>query len=266
MSGTERSVRAAVIAILLLGAAPWDALYAQRRATRAPVGGARTGSYSVGAPNLSADRLPPNYRGNDIVKVFDTLSAKQIDLKGEFETTEQFKARRKAAADAVVGNIYAFKVEFDKTITQSIRYDADKGYVEITVPTDTDGAIKIRNQYTTISSTGTNAFGAKTTILTVTGSDWLLTMSGRPPGLDLPVMKLAMAPEQARFVVPQLAVLVICSLRPDYNSRLVFTSPSLIEPTFSLPVGRNVNEKHIYVAVRAVWLYDVASGEILRKE
>lgn len=70
-------------------------------------------------------KLPPNYHGTDPVRVHDLLISKSVtSKKGEFETSEQFKARI-SDVDANLAPIsrntyYAFKID---SITY--KYDAD---------------------------------------------------------------------------------------------------------------------------------------------
>lgn len=56
-------------------------------------------------------------------------------------------------------------------------------------------------------------------------------------------------------------VLFICKLRPP----LFHKDYSKQEPTFNDPWDVFTEHKTLYVELKAIWIYDTASGEIIRK-
>jgi hypothetical protein len=71
-----------------------------------------------------ADKLPLDYKGDDIVKLYEKLSSAEI--KGEFEKTEDYKKR----ISTLDNNIYGFIVQkrniSSVMLKEYITYDADK--------------------------------------------------------------------------------------------------------------------------------------------
>ena len=137
----------------------------------------KTNSYDNKSFNLSSEKLPENYLGHDIKRVFATLS-KRLTTKGEFETTEEYQTRiKKELGETIYGlltidNIYAFK----PMVGVDTNYDADKQILRATVkPEPIFNPENLRDERLTFTIridhqnkgvyVGQNPFGAKKEIV-----------------------------------------------------------------------------------------------------
>ena len=112
---------------------------------------------------LSLDKLPANYRGDDIVEVIKRLDP---GPKDEFETSAQYKSRMQSLWP---NRTYSFWL--DRPITR--RYDADRQILKISIPTvcgyDKDGgvdcinsaALGIKTAEISRKEVGNNIFGGQ---------------------------------------------------------------------------------------------------------
>lgn len=90
-------------------------------------------AYDTKPFNANLESLPPNYIGNDIERIFDTLFDRQKSgKKGEYETTEQYRLRLNTEkllpiiGSLNVESIFAFGLDEIKT-----EYDADKELLNV---------------------------------------------------------------------------------------------------------------------------------------
>lgn len=95
-------------------------------------------SYDNKSFNLSSEKLPKNYLGHDIKKVFAALSKRRLSTKDEFETTDEYQERIKRElkktiyGSLTIDNIYAFK----SMASIDTNYDADKEILHATIKPD----------------------------------------------------------------------------------------------------------------------------------
>jgi len=83
----------------------------------------------------TVDKLLPNYKGTDIIKLYSSLGKKAPLKKEEFETTADYE---KKIAAAVSADIYAFKIDVGSGL-HGLRikpYDADSQQFQITLETE----------------------------------------------------------------------------------------------------------------------------------
>ena len=127
----------------------------------------------VGAPfDLTIAKLPPNFAGNDFLALYRELA---IPPKGEFETTEQYEARRQQIRPRPL----AFRLPDVRPV-----YDADSGEFSVGIDTESfsrgwsstnidDSMLVIAESRTeTGRYVGSNAFGVSRVVQKVTVRKW----------------------------------------------------------------------------------------------
>lgn len=131
--------------------------------------------------NINTERLPPNYKGTNIVKLFSLLSKMAPIKKDEFETTADYNKKTMAAFRAVANDIYAFKLDYDLYFS-IYDYNADTQKLRINIETkplsmydfvDHRASIIIKHLYKgSKSHIGTNAFGASVLVTNHNGTEY----------------------------------------------------------------------------------------------
>lgn len=128
-------------------------------------------AYDTKPFNTNLESLPPQYIGNDIELIFDTLFDRQKSgKKGEYETTEQYRLRLNAEklspiiGDLDVGSIFAFRLDEIKT-----EYDADNESLNVYfIPTlvfeDFDARIENFDKYKSILNENIRAVELKSNV------------------------------------------------------------------------------------------------------
>jgi hypothetical protein len=242
--------------------------------------------YVITPFNPSVDKLPADYRGHDIIAVYRKVE-NAVPLKGEFETTEQYKERLK---NVPLNDLYAFKIEPSRAV--AFFYDANKQTMDMMIETrpvtiidptvkyDTDhrpvmvAGITINSGAATTSSyTGQNAYGATREVTKSVGADFGIaieklpeTMIGSSPlaayGMSSISLSFSITPERAKIMKAKLGVLFICTLKSPF--RLSFDR-SVTRPTFSDPVDALILHNTLYTALKGIWIYNTESGEVVKK-
>ncbi len=105
---------------------------------------------------LDVDRLPPNYKGDDIVKVYNSLKKQNENArKSELETQEQYEKRvERIKQSSLVKDRYIFKHDIDlRGHRDRISYDADAGEISIYILYHHDSYLEIEKRVRRSSTT-----------------------------------------------------------------------------------------------------------------
>lgn len=213
-------------------------------------------AYSFEPFQINVEKLPPNYRGHDIVDLYDKL-AKKVGPKSEFETTAQYVARINSVA---TDGIYAFRIELDGPIVGPLfSYDADNQTLSMNIIPHKFGWLDLPssnvNQSEELTGVGvrlrvTEKDEALYCISTYNRKAWPLTIS----------VKATLQPDRARELMPTLGVLLISRLKKsEIGPLLVFESRHTGKSNY-------VQKNCVNVELLEIWIYDTKSGEIIKKE
>src|SRR5215217_4611094 len=112
--------------------------------------GTKVEGFSQSPFDPSVEKLPPDYRGHDSKEIIAALTRRDSQsVKGEFETTEQFRRRVKAldasplSGGLTADSLLAFVIDGVET-----RYDADRGVMSVGVnPQDIPVGVKYVNSW-----------------------------------------------------------------------------------------------------------------------
>lgn len=234
--------------------------------------------YTTDPIDLAAASLPPFYAGHDIAALYWNLTD-QTHPKGEYETTEQFTARIRAA---VPKDLFAFKIERD--IYSSIfTYDADVRLLRIAVPTsdldspvDTKTIVVKEKRESTREYPAANAYGAQVQVTeyriedfrVAVGEKYVRESRARSIGFmkNTLALNIPMAPELAQKRKAALELLLIGKAKLLSGSpQIAYSNFSSRDATISNPVAL-VHYRHcINVDLLEVWVYDHTTGEVLKK-
>ncbi|TCL74184.1 hypothetical protein EDC14_1004122 [Hydrogenispora ethanolica] len=232
------------------------------------------GNYDSQPFNNHVEKLPPNYLGHDIIKLYDDLN-KQFPKKDEFETSAAYIKRLQAAN---YNNLYAFNIEnesseynadlqrFETKILVSSAMDLDDSSIE-RFPVITTRTIHRE----TTTYTASNAYGASVQVKKYSGKEYGIGLTNKN---DLKMEKydsyfrtsFQVAPEKARTLKTNLGILLLCKLNiagqgPSYVFRSFFYG----KPTIDKPTEFSYSQCFIFAEVHEIWIYNFATGEIFKK-
>jgi hypothetical protein len=246
--------------------------------------------------DINRDKLPPNFTGTDIVKLFSVLAKKAPLTKGEFDTTIDYKSRIESA---ISPDVYAFRLDFTSGkfadsqdrygISGYITYDADIQKFKIALDIDDNGVrspfregykdhkayiIVKEIKHPSLSYIGSNAFGATRLVDSYRDTQYLLAFEntvGLKSGLEINI-----SPAQAKKMNNRIGVLLLCKTtlhettlatkNTFLGNALIFEYENYSEATIDNPISLRDYRKCINVEVLAVWLYDNRTGDILLKQ
>lgn len=225
--------------------------------------------YSKEAFNEGVARLPVGYRGNSIV---ETYRQRAVAPKGEFETTEEYKAR----VASIHAGTFAFVIE-----NPYIKYDADTGAFDVEVlkaPINTgltlDGsAVWLKEELTPQGKyVGVNAFGVSATITKERVDVYSLSLRDEVDGEWMHAVRLSlpMAAERASRLKSRLRVFLICEMTHGDTPALMSQDWSRgatgyleLTPTIDNPTRRDTFFFTMSARLLGWWVFDVNSGEVL---
>jgi hypothetical protein len=214
--------------------------------------------------DLSATALPAGFAGEDVATVYRSYL---VQPKGEFETTEQFEARKAAVEPA----LHALVVP-----GPSVSYDADQGRFLVKVRTiqacDRAGCgplLTLRDDFELVRTyEASNAFGATVKVSEIRKDIWgaLLPKSG-----SLAIeLGLAMEPSRAEQMKERLGMIALVRTGPESGVVPLLANDEDSgfeheEATISSP--RDVTTHyHLFRATPVgYWLFDRESGNVLGK-
>jgi hypothetical protein len=217
--------------------------------------------------NQALEKLPSLYKGHNIVAVYDALIGSRPE-KSEFETTERFEKRLSAHRAMFEGRVYAFRMEdTDGLHFTSPKYNADTQTLSVNITSRTSAfmigqLIHLKNEYQTRTSIGQNAFGTKVRITTLSGYEYYLAcLNGVPATVDLPL-----GSSIAQRIKPQVDVLFVCRIKANSVGKLIGGDFDTKEATFSSPYAKDIKQLRVYFELLSIWVYNKATGEILKKQ
>lgn len=255
--------------------------------------------------DMQTEKLPPNFKGTDIVKLY-TIFAKKAPLeKAEFETTADYEKKIKAA---VTDDVYAFKLKpeiggiYGLTIQP---YDADTQKLQINLETISLSTIQGYRASMIIkdiargsrSYIGSNAFGAKVLVTSYRATQYGIVLVNQkdfgPSHYDdnqdkikteytrlmesvrTINLEIKMPPEKAKTLKNNVGVLIVCKpalyksnakMELHGVNNLIFEDTYDTRATINNPTSLSYDRKFINVEVLAIWVYKINSGSILLKK
>lgn len=246
-------------------------------------------TYSTVQIDATSKRLPRQYQGIDPELLYAVLE-KRFDenIKGEFETTEAFKARiAKVESAPLVGDVtkdglipLSISKESDIFDRVASRYDADKNELAVNIEMEAPiigvqsdfnkRALPVKYVFRPSSTyVGQNAYGAKVKIeksytyvfqiLVENFEDFLVKSRGTYK--DTVTVKLNMSPLVALAAKNDMRVLAMFRLRaPFFQKGYSRHEPTISEPRDSLAVYQ-----YLVGDATQFWFYSYTTGEIYAK-
>lgn len=249
----------------------------------------------------TVDKLPPNYKGTDIIKLYSSLVKKAPLKKEEFETTADYE---KKIAAAVPADIYAFKIDEGSGL-RGLRikpYNADSQQFQITLETEWLSKHTIEDYRASFivktidkgsrSYIGANAFGATREVTDFSANQYGIVLVNQQDfgsssyddnkyNIKTPLtsvrtvnISISVPSDRARMLKDNIGVLLLC--KPAlYSSNervslkrgndLLFEKFDSSQATIDSPTSHLYERKYINVEVLAIWIYDIRTGEVLSK-
>lgn len=249
-----------------------------------------TKAKSKGAPNritseplipfdINVDKLPTNFSGHDINRIYIALSkADKALIKDEFESTEEYNNRISALRNSILLDSFTYNdtyVYVHKKL--ETKYDADGKSLTIRIKNSplffSQGidAYTISEKYSEYE-TG-NLFGARITvtraeivscIFFITNSYRFHKALNKDPDFsnDYKIeFKLKLLPENAKSFTKNGAYLFVYKLTPPYLKEF----KELRSPEMNFPFDVTTFEKSIQAEILELWLFDSSTGKIIKK-
>lgn len=239
----------------------------------------QSSTYSTQALDVTRETLPGGYLGNDASAVFSSLLSQSASLtKSDFETSAVFMKRQGEFASTSFFHGMRPVDLFCFRIIPTVSYDADSGILTVMLNDagsyyglDGMGFAWKQSRVPAGSYIGTNDFGVKRTIQriretdTVIGTDqpnWFLADYVRHIGYqDETGFQIKMNSDEARHFSHSLAAILIGSLSPPFLTQ----DHSQSEATVSHPIELSMTVDNLNIMLRAIWLYNVVTGEVVKK-
>jgi hypothetical protein len=250
--------------------------------------------------DINVEKLPPDFKGVDIAKLFTLLSKKAPLKKEEFETTAEYEKKVRAA---ITDDIYAFKLDTDispffSTPLVIHPYDADTQKLRIDIImcdlSESNSRVSVVIKDVEIdrgSYVGSNAFGVKVLVHTATHIQYGIALVNQQvfylhiqdpsfstrmsPTYITATIQLEIPPEKARRLKNNIGVILLCkpslyvstgqSLLESGNS-LVFRDRKSSKATIDSPYSDHTDRSFINVEVLSIWIYEINTGSILLKQ
>jgi hypothetical protein len=234
--------------------------------------------------DLSTERLPINFKGDDIEEIYEKLKSKKPDKKGEYETTEEWKRKIDDNYQSILNDdtIYFIKN------WMKLHYDADKqNFIEYF---RLESGFGLNNMFLSIrwdrvnkSYIAQNAFGAKVPITLeettkyyivplnkkdIVKNDAMIEKYYKMHGVghyDM-VIELPVSRENAK----QSSIYALIVFKPrllgtasDYT--FVTERSTRKPPSWESPSDLQSKNYFIFGDLLEIWIYDSNSGEIISK-
>jgi hypothetical protein len=246
-------------------------------------------AYDPAPFDLGVEKLLPEYNGADAEMLFSALAA--IKDKGEFETTEQYKARI-AAKDArpVIDSLYANSLLAFRFLVEETHYDADAQLLdavairsnddslttlELATAKSADGFIRVlpwrRDTIDLGTHDASNTLGE--TVEISKSMEFELDVELCREALncvDLPkdAFKVSMPPDAAEKAKSKIALLCIGHLQADPSQRalhLTGHSEPKIDRRSDFYSDSYTDASIIGFRPVALWLFNIETGDVLKK-
>ena len=257
-----------------------------------------TRKYLVTGLNLTESNVGLNFHGHDIIAVFKAVEkSPALKEKGEFESSSTFETRRAGFlnrpfyGDLSPNDYFGFVVPSGDIISSpEFKYDADTQTLAITLEGHSKELIEFKKlielpiteyvphlldtiliRRTAVnhgkSYMASNAFGAKVRVheaswdeygIAFEPASWLFPSPSGSPSFTY---KLKMTPDEARALEPYAKLMLICRLAEPWLK----SSAGGGDATFDEPYQNFVGEKYLVVNPEQLWLFNVKTGEVVRK-
>lgn len=190
-------------------------------------------------------KLPPNFHGYDIRKIAELLESRRNIVKGEFETTGQFKERREKEqkkpllGSIELGDLLLFEVN------GSFKYDADQEEMSVSfeIPNwDDMQSPKCNGDDATYRSSGVKVNFGESSSTDFNKKTWML---------NFPV-KLS----EARTLKPSLRLLLVARLGEMFGSAFTYESKRYPYESYRI----------INLQLQGFWISNLKSGAIISKQ
>jgi hypothetical protein len=239
--------------------------------------------------DINAEKLPSNYRGTDIAKLYSFLAKKAPLRKKEFETTADYEKKIKSVLS---DNVYAFMLDFSSRVgtrfgvSGYLDYNADAQKLKIIIKPDymymnnyprevsprTTVIVKEIDKRTR-SYIGSNVFGVNRLVKGYSSTQYLVALvNSEMVSSDLNC-EVDILPDKAKNLINNIGVLLLCKMSLHEKPSLVVTGNDLIfedsysvEATISFPASHFFDRKYINVEALAMWVYNLRTGEIIFKK
>lgn len=239
----------------------------------------------------SQARLPPNYKGTDIISIFNHIKNKVPLEKSEFETTNEFLEKAKNLTSPEVYAIKIEKIGWGLGGGMEIKpYDADLQKYQILIKPNfhiyaRPGIITKEIENSRKNYAATNGFGTQIQI-----TNYLITQYGivinnpkyfgenpKNPWNDRYIsLEIPAQVEIARLLKNNIGVLIICkpeffqedprSLRGKKTNGLIIEDMYAKKATHESPAEIFIDKYLISAEAQEIWAYNIQTGEILQKK
>lgn len=216
----------------------------------------------------SIETLPIKFRGNSFIDILVALFKKEkIYIKGEFETSEQHKAKMDTLIESTLLNKlnYGSTIAFVVPYNYKAVYDANNGVLNVDINTSYVGTDKISGNAVEISHkldktskyTGQNALGKKAK---VTLREYIT--HGLVISEDIPNLKITMAVDEAKKAKTSGSLILIGNLSPPfYGFYYSHKNATLTDPEEVETAGY-----YIAMGLKEIWYANLNTGEIYYKK
>ncbi len=282
---------AIVITLFVIGSLSRSLLNKDQAVTTSPPSQteSNSGPYSNIPFNLSVDKLPSNYIGNDPEKLYKQLGELEgSEKKAEFETTQAYKQRLQEQHTVPVldklrfDSVYAFQVEptglFEPT---KVMYDADRELLQLAVNSGPvlnilsapdreylwSRAITLKESPDQMRrGAGSNAFGVTKEVIYHNSDNYEIVVHNRgafpvfhPKGDD--AYNDSFIGIEAEELEADVRALCIGKLENPYTSLGTMEK----EATIDNPMSLTKDKRYIHLRLLEIWFYDLKSGKIIGK-
>ncbi|MEI6152713.1 MAG: hypothetical protein WCQ90_01335 [Deltaproteobacteria bacterium] len=255
--------------------------------------------------DIDAEKLPPHYKGTDIVRLYSLFAKKTPLKKEEFETTVEYE---KKIAEAVSSDIYAFRIEEGSGLpVHGLRvgpYDADTQSFRISLETEWLSKFTFMDYRASIivktlkmrsrSYLGSNAFGAMREVTRFSAIQYGLALVNQEDfgsssyddnkyNIKTPLtsirnvnITIQSPPDKARTLKDNIGVLLLCKpvlykpnieeVHKNKGNDLIFESFDSSQATIDDPTSHLYERKYINVEILAIWIYNIRTGEVILKK
>lgn len=242
--------------------------------------------YSENPLDLTIATLPANYHGHDPEDLYRRLNARKgREAKGEFETTEAYRARvQSEATKPILGTLNTSSIFACEIATRMATYDADRQVMHVTTSlfhvfeglmgkaNKEKRSLVCKRISKRDSYIGTNAYGASVEVTKSTHYEYGLAVGNyfhfpirteqfKSLGSyeqELFAFDLKMDPTTAMKTKENLRLLAIFKLQPPFT----LEGSLYLKPTFDSPLEFFTWYLYINAELLEILLYDAKTGEI----
>ena len=212
----------------------------------------------------AVEQLPPSFAGSDFTDLF---KAKSAAPKGEFETSDNYRARMKAVSG---DSFYALPLDL------SAKYDADQQRFKATIRADKpEAAVLIHSREAraiVVGETrrelgkyiGSNAFGVRAKVTMVHMTEDAVVINHALGGL-VGFREMLVPVPSDRANATKLSFLLVFKPEPIEGAGLTTTASGYSTATLDHPYERQTTYRYIFAGETVVWAYNKKTGQVLGK-